>query len=75
MAASESVDRARAEPGRKRRDERRDDTGGGVIVYSETVVWPPPAELASEAPYQLVLVESEGVRVMGHDPAKALHQG
>ncbi|MBI2688981.1 MAG: OB-fold domain-containing protein [Acidobacteria bacterium] len=37
-----------------------------MIVYSETVVWSPPAELAAIAPYQLVLVEQpEGPRLMG----------
>lgn len=36
-----------------------------MIVYSETVVWSAPAELASEAPYQLVLVDANGDRTMG----------
>ena len=31
-----------------------------MTVYSETLVWSPPAELAELAPYQLVLVEQEG---------------
>lgn len=35
-------------------------------IYSETVVWSAPVELADAAPYQLVLVEREdGGRVMG----------
>ena len=29
-------------------------------VYSETVVWSAPPELAAEAPYQLVLVDLDG---------------
>lgn len=37
-----------------------------ATVYTETVVWSPPAELADAAPYQLVLVETpEGQRLMG----------
>lgn len=37
-----------------------------MIVYSETVVWSPPAELASIAPYQLLLIEQEnGPRLVG----------
>lgn len=37
-----------------------------MIVYSETLVWSPPAELAGIAPYQLVLVEQEsGPRLIG----------
>lgn len=37
-----------------------------MTVYSETVVWSPPAELAAIAPYQLVLVEQEsGPRLIG----------
>jgi hypothetical protein len=31
-----------------------------MTVYSETIVWSPPAELADLAPYQLVLVDQEG---------------
>ena len=35
-------------------------------VYSETLVWSPPAELAALAPYQLLLVEPEaGPRLIG----------
>ncbi|MBM3787080.1 MAG: OB-fold domain-containing protein [Acidobacteria bacterium] len=35
-------------------------------VYTETVVWSPPAELVDAAPYQLVLVApADGPRVMG----------
>lgn len=35
-------------------------------VYSETVVWSAPEELAAEAPYQLVLVDlPEGGRQLG----------
>lgn len=37
-----------------------------MVVYSETVVWSPPTELASIAPYQLVLIEQEnGPRLVG----------
>ena len=37
-----------------------------MTVYSETLVWSPPAELAALAPYQLLLVEQEeGPRLMG----------
>jgi hypothetical protein len=37
-----------------------------MTVYSETLVWSPPAELAALAPYQLLLVEQEsGPRVIG----------
>ena len=36
-----------------------------MIVYSETVVWSAPAELANEAPYQLVLIDDDGARTMG----------
>lgn len=37
-----------------------------MVVYSETVVWSPPAELAAIAPYQLVLIEQEnGPRLVG----------
>jgi hypothetical protein len=37
-----------------------------MTVYSETLVWSPPAELAELAPYQLVLVEQEaGPRLIG----------
>ena len=32
-----------------------------MTIYSETLVWSPPAELAAEAPYQLVLVD-DGTR-------------
>jgi uncharacterized OB-fold protein len=35
-------------------------------IYSETVVWSPPPDLAALAPYQLVLVDLEnGARVTG----------
>ena len=37
-----------------------------MTVYSETLVWSPPAELAALAPYQLLLVEQEaGRRLIG----------
>ncbi len=37
-----------------------------MIVYSETLVWSPPVELAALAPYQLVLVDQEsGPRLLG----------
>ena len=37
-----------------------------MTVYSETVVWSPPAELADKAPYQLVLVaQPDGPRILG----------
>ena len=37
-----------------------------MVVYSETLVWSPPAELAGLAPYQLVLAEDEaGARTLG----------
>jgi hypothetical protein len=37
-----------------------------MTVYSETLVWSPPAELAALAPYQLLLVEQpEGPRLLG----------
>ena len=37
-----------------------------MTVYSETLVWSPPAELAALAPYQLVLVDQpEGLRLLG----------
>lgn len=31
-----------------------------MTVYSETLVWSPPAELAALAPYQLVLIDQPG---------------
>jgi uncharacterized OB-fold protein len=41
------------------------------VVYSESVVWSPPTELASIAPYQLVLVDLEdGTRVTGRMAAQ-----
>jgi len=37
-----------------------------MTVYSETMVWSPPSELAAIAPYQLVLVDQpEGPRIVG----------
>ena len=37
-----------------------------MTVYSETMVWSPPAELAALAPYQLLLVEQpDGPRLLG----------
>jgi hypothetical protein len=36
-----------------------------MTVYSETLVWSPPAELAGIAPYQLVLIDDGGSRVLG----------
>jgi hypothetical protein len=37
-----------------------------MTVYSETLVWSPPAELADLAPYQLILVEqTDGPRLLG----------
>lgn len=37
-----------------------------MTVYSETLVWSPPAELAELAPYQLVLAAGgDGGRVLG----------
>lgn len=37
-----------------------------MTVYSETLVWSPPAELAELAPYQLVLATGEdGTRTLG----------
>ncbi len=37
-----------------------------MTIYSETLVWSPPAELAAEAPYQLVLVDDgTGGRLLG----------
>lgn len=37
-----------------------------MTVYSETLVWSPPAELAALAPYQLVLVDQpDGPRLIG----------
>lgn len=37
-----------------------------MTVYSETLVWSPPAELADLAPYQLVLVDQpNGPRLLG----------
>ena len=37
-----------------------------MTVYSETVVWSPPAELAELAPYQIVLIDAEpGPRQIG----------
>jgi hypothetical protein len=37
-----------------------------MTVYSETLVWSPPAELADLAPYQLVLVDQKsGPRIVG----------
>lgn len=37
-----------------------------MTVYSETLVWSPPAELAALAPYQLLLVEpASGPRLIG----------
>lgn len=37
-----------------------------MTVYSETLVWSPPAELAALAPYQLLLVEQpDGPRLLG----------
>jgi hypothetical protein len=37
-----------------------------MTVYSETLVWSPPAELAALAPYQLLLVEqADGPRLLG----------
>jgi hypothetical protein len=37
-----------------------------MTVYSETLVWSPPAELADLAPYQLVLIDQEaGPRLIG----------
>ena len=29
-------------------------------IYSETVVWSPPAQYAADAPYQLALVDVDG---------------
>ena len=31
-------------------------------IYSETVVWSPPAQYAADAPYQLALVDVEGAQ-------------
>ena len=31
-------------------------------IYSETVVWSPPAQYAAEAPYQLALVDVDGAQ-------------
>lgn len=37
-----------------------------MTVYSETLVWSPPAELAALAPYQLLLVDQpDGPRLLG----------
>ncbi|MFN0104493.1 MAG: OB-fold domain-containing protein [Bryobacteraceae bacterium] len=37
-----------------------------MTVYSETLVWSPPSELAELAPYQLVLIDQEGgPRILG----------
>lgn len=37
-----------------------------MTVYTETLVWSPPAELAGIAPYQLLLVDQEsGPRLIG----------
>lgn len=46
-----------------------------MIVYSETVVWSAPAELAGEAPYQLVLVDDNGARTMGRVRGERLKIG
>ena len=41
-----------------------------MIVYSETLVWSPPAKLAELGPYQLVLVDQEnGPRLFGRTVA------
>lgn len=46
------------------------------VVYSETVVHSPPAELAGQAPYQLVLVTLDGgTRVMGRAAGGKLEIG
>lgn len=37
-----------------------------MTVYSETLVWSPPAELAAIAPYQLLLIDQDnGPRLVG----------
>ena len=33
-------------------------------IYSETVVWSPPAQYAADAPYQLALVDVDGAERM-----------
>jgi len=37
------------------------DLGSGT-VYTETVVWSPPAEYVNDVPYQLAIIELEGGR-------------
>ena len=41
-------------------------TPGGGVVYSETIVWSPPAQFVQDAPYQLAIVElATGARLTG----------
>jgi hypothetical protein len=48
-----------------------------MTVYSETLVWSPPAELAALAPYQLLLVaQPDGPRLLGRTvPGERLEIG
>ena len=51
-----------------------------AVVYTETVVFSPPERYASEAPYQLAIVdldsgERQTVRILGSEPSERARIG